>query len=232
MKNFKSDETGAAQIIEAAIIYPVVFMILFYLIYMGLYILQCVTVESYAQKIALMAAREVAHPGYIDEIDKDAIDASVDYSGNNDISLPDDPREIGVSSAYRYFAPKNLISKEKQDYLKNQLRNLIKTSSIIGNSDGDIKVDITFKNYVVVQQVEVKATQKLASFPVLEFFGMNDDLTVSSTAVASVNDSDEFIRNVDFIDDIIETIGKKLGIDIDNIRTKIQNVKEKMGLDK
>ena len=231
MKNFKSDETGAAQIIEAAIIYPVVFMILFYLIYMGLYILQCVTVESYAQKIALMAAREVAHPGYIDEIDKDAIDASVDYSGNY-ISLSNDPKKIGVSSAYRYFAPKNLISKEKQDYLKNQLENLIKTSSIIGNSDGDIKVTINFKNYVVVQQVEVTATQKLASFPVLKFFGMNDGLTVSSTAVASVNDSDEFIRNVDFINDIIETIGKKLGIDINNIKDKIQNVKDKMGLDK
>lgn len=231
MKNFKSDETGAAQIIEAAIIYPVVFMILFYLIYMGLYILQCVTVESYAQKIALMAAREVAHPGYIDEIDSNAIDASVDYSGN-EIHLSNDPKSIGVSSAYRYFAPKNLISKEKQDYLKNQLENLIKTSSIIGNSDGDIKVTINFKNYVVVQQVEVTATQKLASFPVLKFFGMNDGLTVSSTAVASVNDSDEFIRNVDFINDIIETIGKKLGIDINNIKDKIQNVKDKMGLDK
>ncbi len=231
MKNFKSDETGAAQIIEAAIIYPVVFMILFYLIYMGLYILQCVTVESYAQKIALMAAREVAHPGYIDEIDKDAIDASVDYSGNY-ISLSNDPKKIGVSSAYRYFAPKNLISEDKQNYLRDKLENLIKKSSIIGNSDGDIKVDITFKNYVVVQQVEVTATQELASFPVLKFFGMNDDLTVSSTAVASVNDSDEFIRNVDFINDIIETIGKKLGIDINNIKAKIQDVKDKMGLDK
>ena len=206
-------------------------MILFYLIYMGLYILQCVTVESYAQKIALMAAREVAHPGYIDEIDSNAIDASVDYSGN-EIHLSNKPKNIGVSSAYRYFAPKNLISKEKQDYLKNQLENLIKTSSIIGNSDGDIKVTINFKNYVVVQQVEVTATQKLASFPVLKFFGMNDGLTVSSTAVASVNDSDEFIRNVDFINDIIETIGKKLGIDINNIKDKIQNVKDKMGLDK
>lgn len=229
MKNFKSDETGAAQIIEAAILYPVVFMILFFLIYIGLYILQCVTVESYAQKIALITAREIAHPGYIDEIGS-TDNASVDYSGDGINIQNKKASDVGVAFAYRYIF-NNFIDGGKMDSLKNSLTNLIRNNSIIGNSDGEIKVDITIKNYVVVQQVEVTATQELASFPVLEFFNINDGLTVSSTAVVSVNDSDEFVRNVDFVYDVIKLIGKKLGINIDNVRAKIDNFKKTLNIE-
>ena len=57
--------------VEAAIIYPIVFLCLFFLIYMGLYILQYMSVSAYAQKVALLASREIAYPGYIDMVDKD-----------------------------------------------------------------------------------------------------------------------------------------------------------------
>ena len=59
-------DESAAELIEAAIIYPVVILFLFFLIYIGLYIMQNMTVAAYSEKVAMLAAREVAHPGYLD----------------------------------------------------------------------------------------------------------------------------------------------------------------------
>ena len=57
-----------------------------------------------------------------------------------------------------------------------------------------------------------------------------DTPTVKVTATAAANDTDEFIRNTDFAADALEMLAKKLHIDVDSIKEKVEKAKEKLGL--
>ena len=63
LKKMKS-ENGAASIIEMTLIFPLVIMILIFLIYLGAYIYDNVTIYNNSQMIAVAVSREVQVPGY------------------------------------------------------------------------------------------------------------------------------------------------------------------------
>lgn len=232
------DENGAVMLIEAVFIYPIVFLAIFFLIYVGLFILQYMSVSAYAQKVALLASREVAYPGYINLVSKDVYttsaveaDLGTDAEGNTinsfsgKVTLNFDPKKAQVN-AYRYWG--DPLSSESKTVLVNILKEMVKKNSIIG-AGGDVKATVEAENYFVTQYVKVSVSQPLASFPVLDAFGIEQP-TVSATVQASVNDTDELVRNVDFAVDAIRAIAKKLGIDTDNIKQKFKEAKEFLGL--
>ncbi len=232
------DENGAVMLIEAVFIYPIVFLAIFFLIYVGLFILQYMSVSAYAQKVALLASREVAYPGYINLVSKDVYttsaveaDLGTDADGNTinsfsgKVTLNFDPKKAQVN-AYRYWG--DPLSSESKTVLVNILKEMVKKNSIIG-AGGDVKATVEAENYFVTQYVKVSVSQPLASFPVLDAFGIEQP-TVSATVQASVNDTDELVRNVDFAVDAIRAIAKKLGIDTDNIKQKFKEAKEFLGL--
>ena len=235
IKEIIKDENGAAQMVEAAIIYPIVFLCLIFLIYIGLYILQYMSISAYAQKVALLASREIAYPGYIDMAGKDrkkysnaALEADLSKYGNSfngNISISFDPDESEIR-AYRYWSSDPLSGHEEP--FENILKEMVRKNSIIG-AKNDVTAEISSENYFVVQYVNVHISQSLMDFAVLDFFGIESP-TVAVSVKASANDTDEFIRNTDFAVDAIEAIAKKLGIDVDSMKNKVKEAKEKLGL--
>lgn len=234
-KRFMKNDRGAAQMIEAAILYPIVFLLIFVLIYIGLYILQSMTVSSYSQKIAMLAAREVAHPFYIDEVggtigagdEKGAsnfnkADTELTEGAASSVSFEKDPTAIKRTRAYRYW--KSNPIKGYSDGYRDSLLDIIGSASIVNSAGSDkVKVDITSENYFVTQYITVKVEQEIVDFPVLDFFGIKSP-TVSASAMSSVNDVDEFVRNSDFAVDTVSSIAKKLGIDPSKLKEKISNI--------
>ena len=106
MRRFWKDERGAAELIEASLLYPIIFICIGLLLYFGLFILQTISVQNYARKTALLAAREVAYPGYINMITDEAMKSSAvelqlnDYDKSimdesNKIQTGEDEEEIG-----------------------------------------------------------------------------------------------------------------------------------------
>lgn len=234
VKDFLKKEDGAAELIEAVIIYPVVFLCIAFLIYFGLYLLQNITLQTYARKTAMLAARELACPGYIDMFagDKNEYsaysDASVEGADNllESIKINSNPKNTDVKP-YRYMFSSDPISGHTKG-LEKILKNMVENNSIIG-AKKNVSVEVKSKNYFVVQYVDVSVEQELLDFPVLEYFGIENP-KVSVTVEASANDTDEFIRNVDFVTDTLEYFAKKIGIDVNGIRDKIDEVKEKFNL--
>lgn len=234
MKKFLSDEKGAAQLIEAAILYPVVFMILFFLIYVGLYMLQAITLESFAQKTAIIAAKEIARPGYINEIGANSMnDAAVEL--NSSVSLSSGYK-FDFWTLYRYcdFISKDkkmLINDDNRSTLSSCVKNMANQFSIIGAKD-DVSVEIKPENYFFSQSVTVNVTQSVLEFPVLSFFGIDASQKITASACASVSDTDEFIRNADFIYDCVNFLCKKLGVDLNSITSTISSALDKIGVGK
>ena len=158
-----------------------------------------------------------------------------------DANLETDPSNVKRTRAYRYWK-KDPINGYSSGY-ENSLLNIIGSASILNSKNKDsVKVTIEGKNYFITQYINVKVEQEVINVPILEFFGI-DTPTVSASAVSSVNDVDEFVRNSDFAIDTVGAIAKKLGIDPKNIKAKISgiiskddedgdtNSKDELGLD-
>lgn len=250
MRRFWKDERGAAELIEASLLYPIIFICIGLLLYFGLFILQTISVQNYARKTALLAAREVAYPGYINMITDEAMKSSAvelqlnDYdksimdesnkiqTGEDEehkefvIHLSVEPKDTQVR-AYRYWLPNPLDNGSTGAYA-DALVEMIRKNSILGGKD-KAEVKITGKNYFVAQYVEVDVTQPVFDFPLLTALHI-DSPAIRAHAIASVNDTDEFIRNTDLACDALEMLAKKLHIDIDSIRKKLNDILKKFGL--
>lgn len=250
LRRFLKNEDGAAEMIEATLLYPIVFICIGLLFYIGLFILQYITVCNYARKTAMLSAREVAYPGYITMITDETLQSSAaeiqlnDYdksvtaeenkvqTGENEddksfaIHLSFSPGEV-QARAYRYWSSDPLKGGNVNAY-RESLEKMIQKNSILGGKES-AEVSIVGKNYFIAQYVEVTAKQPLFDFALLRAFNIETP-EIRAHAVASVNDTDEFIRNTDLAFDALEMIAKKLHIDVDGIRKKIEDVKNKLGL--
>lgn len=237
MRRFLKDETGAALILEATIIYPVVFLCMFFLIFVGLYFMQNAMLESTAQKMAVLAAKEVAYPGFLEiAYEEDMYGNNITYS-NGAIEARKDLRASNVklsfstgeedSRLYRYWSSDPLTGSSKEK-IRQLVENNRDISFLIGGSD--VVVDVKCSNYVIAQYVTVSITQKVLDIGVLGFFGISAP-TLKVSAVAPVNDADEMVRNVDLIMDGVEWLKKKLGIEMSGFRKKIEGALSKIGIE-
>ncbi len=245
-----------AETLEAALIYPIVLLIISSLIYFGVFILQYVSVASYADKIALLAAREVAFPGYIQLISGDSVSTGAieiqldDFSQaassdpntvNSVITIPSEAKQVHAR-AYRYWKSDPLDSSgiennatiaggsyNAKSVLENLLSEMVNNNSfLLGNQPAT--VEITCENYFITQNVIVHVDQQLMGSGFLSAVGVPDP-AVHVSSLASANDTDEFIRNTDFVCDSLEMIARKLDIDVDSIRDKFTEIKDTLGLD-
>lgn len=238
IKSFFKEEKGAAQMIEAAIIYPVVFLIIFLMIYLGLYILQAITVGAYAQKVAMLVSREISTPGYYTLIDEEYYSNSAieldtnkfDFSKIDVTRLSETMTQFPVVYRYWQIGDDKILTKEMKDYYGGILETMVKENSIIiPNDNNALQVSVSCKNHVVSQLITVKVEQELMHFAILDFFGIESP-TVSATAVATVSDTDELIRNTDFAVDAIEALASRFNIDLDNMKNKVNGILKKLGL--
>lgn len=247
------DENGAALFIEAAVIYPIVFMCIFFLIYIGLYILQSMMLNSYAQKIAVLASREVAYPGYMDLADDGVYKTgAVDADFGDDIVIDADNmfnvtgEEIRINraqirlkctfdtkevktQAYRYWSS-DPLSKSAKEKLVGMLvgdSGILASQSVLGT--GTANVVIECDNNIISQIVTVSIEQDLIDFGVMGYFGIETP-KAAVKASATVSDSDELVRNADFVVDVMEALAAKLGINIEDMREKIDGALKKIGL--
>ena len=238
MKKFLKEEKAAAQMVEAAVIYPVVFLIIVLMIYMGLYILQAITVGTYAQKIAMLASREISTPGYYTlisdktkysssaiELDAEDINAIIDVS-----KLSDEMTRFPVVYRYWQIGDDKILTDTTKDYYQSILNTMVaKNSVLVPQNGGTLNVKVSCKNNVLSQLVTVEVEQELMHFGLLDFFGIKSP-TVSATAVATVSDTDELIRNTDFAVDAMEALASKLGIDTSKLKSTVNDVLKKLKL--
>ena len=232
MKRLIRNQSGAALVVEAVVIYPLVILCLFFLLYMGLIIIQSSVLNSIAQKMALVAAREVAYPGYLTLAGDDAFaTAGVEMKTNSTIKLDFETNNVKVE-AYRYWSkdPLSSAAKDKITSLISDPKNgLVKSQSLLDL--GKVEAKVTCSNYAVTQFVTVTIEQEILNNDVFRFFGIENP-TISARAVASVNDSDEFVRDVDLVIDAVDWLAKKLGINIAELRSKVESAIDKIGLNK
>lgn len=201
-------ERGAVQIVEASFVFPIMFIVLLTLIYMGNAFFVKAQVESVVETYALKGAKYCADP----------ILASIEDGGG----VP----SIGNLDVepYRYLFGgmddlEREIGREVADILNG------KTASGFNNMKPKVKTPQSkiakFNNYVVYSTFSVEVDYTL-TLPI-RFLGAAEPeiLKIKARAEVPTNDTAEFIRNTDMVIDILH--GTKIGQSVSTIFGKVND---------
>lgn len=166
------DEKGAVPIVEATFIFPIVFFCMFFLIYIGMYILQSVLIYTQTQKVASIVSKSMAVTGY-EKVGKHTADnVNFDFKDNKYFTQ-DSVNTIYDEKAklYRYFYPDPIAGNSDIESINSSLTSLIDNLSII--SGGGVTCDINAKNYFINQTVSVTIKREGAIPEIFSYIGMD-----------------------------------------------------------
>lgn len=200
-------EDGVVQIVEAAFVFPIMFIILFMLIYLGnaLYIR--------AQVEAIVVEKAIAGANYSVDPILQTIEKDKKIPKLSDLEL--DP--------YRYFGGMNgveeKISREVEEAIESSTVSLFKNMKpVLKTSRANIS---KYNNYILYSTFSVEVRCEV-EFPI-KFLGEATPplFVITSRAEIAVNDTAEFIRNTDMVIDYFED--SKLGQSIKGVFDKIND---------
>lgn len=207
-----TNEKGAI-IVEATIVFPVMFFVLLFIIFIGNIYYEQAKVDEIVLKYAVKGAECVADPFL--------------YDIENGGGLPKKMSDVKDIEPYRFILGSITDGSVSaiEDKISQDIKDEINDTSLVffGNSKANIlgsdndKI-ATFNNYVIYSTFVVQVNYEI-KMPIA-FLG--DDyptvVKMSSRAEVPVSDAPEFIRNVDMAVDILE--GTKAGDAIKKIFTK------------
>ncbi len=220
-RKFLRDSRGDAIAVEAVFVFPVVIMIFCMFILLSLYLPQRVMLQDTVQFIATAIATELSDTSisYGDDgtfVEQDADDLSNVYV-------------VAISSVFGWDL------KDAAEKAEDMAEAVMNNNSVIDIS-GDISATCTTVNYIIYQELTVTLT-KTFQLPVnLSFIGMPSTFVISQQATATVQNGDEFIRNIDVATDMAEWIDKKFGVSdtvdslFGDVFDTIGNVLDKLGI--
>lgn len=207
MKEKNSREDGMV-IIEASIVFPIMFIVIFILIYAGNAYMQKCKVESIVSQAAIQGAAYCADPmlDYVEANEK------VPSLGDMDVK------------PYRFMlgGMEDITVKIQKD-INEKLNNL--NSGFFSNMKPICETPkVEFNNHFIYSTFSVELTYKIP-LPI-RMLASNDALyiKVASRYDAPVSDVPEFIRNVNMIEDYMETYGI-----VDKIQELVDKAKKVMG---
>lgn len=215
IKKSIKNETGLATV-EGAIIFPLMFFILLFILYIGNMYYEQAKIDSIVMKYAVIGAECIADPFH--------------YDIENTQKLPIDVKSVDLQP-YRYIFGGSFdkIESDLSAKLKAELKDgsiFFRDSklSIIGTENSNGKY-IQYNNSFFYSSVTAQVSYTV-SIPIGSFIA--EDLTLfklSSRAEVTVNDAPEFIRNTDFAYNLISRT--KVGQTIGGVFQKVADFIEK-----
>lgn len=205
----KIKKENGVVIVEATLVFPVVFFVLFFLIFFGSAMYERAKVDSYVMEKAVLGAQCVTDP----------YQYNMYITGNI-------PTEYTNVEPYRYFIGglgdiEDKISEDVKKYFADTSSTFfVDMAPKIKGSKGKIA---NFNNHLLYSTFSVEVNYSV-KFPI-NFLGDNSPtiLKWNSRAEVSVNDTPEFIRNIDMVEDIFSEskAGKMIKSAFDKINTFI-----------
>lgn len=235
-KNEFLSEEGNASLIEATLIFPIVFLCVMFLIFSGFTFVQKATLQSVSDRLSSYIARCISYPGYSDIIDPF-------YEDSKNIATTQRIRNaMSHSDPYRYVAGifgLNSDVKEVSENAKTKMldKYLVSVSFLKPTSDkADFPADVSALNPTVKNGYVCGIQANTSSITVylgqnFIFGGMFTMLGIDGTkqmiygkSTANVLDVPEMVRLVDFAFDTAEDIAGRLGLDIGKIKEFINKM--------
>lgn len=211
----KLNNEDGLVLVEAAIVFPVMFFVLFFILFVGNIYYEQARIDDITLKYAVRGAQYISDPTLLD----------MNHGGN----VPTDADSIDVAP-YRYiFGPlgggvitkiEDTVSAEVKSEMTHAGLKMLGGSevNVIGTDNSKVA---KFNSYVVYSTFIVQVNYQV-KLPIRLMGGALPTVaTLSSRAEVSVNDSPEFIRNVDMVVDLLD--GNQAAENIKGFFDKINN---------
>ena len=108
--------------------------------------------------------------------------------------------------------------------IEQNTKEIVDSLTFIG---GDVEVNAHYNSNFLGSSIEVSAEQKI-NVPferLIIYFGNEDGIKISAKSSASLYDPDEFIRNADYVFELVNSIVDKIKGNIENINKKKDEIK-------
>ncbi|MCL2099458.1 MAG: pilus assembly protein [Oscillospiraceae bacterium] len=186
IKKFIKD-TGGDAVVEATFLFPIMILIFFALVLLSMYLPARASLQRATQQAASVVADEKSDTWVLYD------DAALSYGWKTD--LP------GVyMSVFQKF-----LTAEDEEKIENIVRSTDAAQFI--TPPGSLDVSCSTVNYVIYKEITVTAVRTIPMPPALSFVGIPEEIIITVTSTATVQNSDEFIRNIDIITDVIGYFG-------------------------
>lgn len=185
----RKEENGAVVIVEAAVVFPIMFFVLIFLIYMGNIFYMRSQVDSIASLGAIEAAARCGDPMLVE----------VEKTGSV-------PRTIqNVQPYHSLFGDTSQVSVIETEM--EQKLNRLGTGFFAGMGIRNHSCKLKYENHVLYATVTADITYQI-KFPI-RFIGAKQPtvLKLHSHCVVPVTDTTEFIQNVDMAVDYADSTG-------------------------
>lgn len=208
MRRRRWGENGGYAVIENMAVMPMVFLVIYALLFAGFLLHAQCTIESAARRGVLYGCRLICDPQYGRITAK-----TMDDSQGQQAETPDGQWDFTYGSdisyqPYRYIPFLNgSYFSDVDRSVEEYVRKILGQGSTWMFRIDEGGIDCKAKNYVLTQNVTVKITACYSLPKIFSWLGLPETYELKGQAVMTVGDQDEFIRNVDYVADLVEKSG-------------------------
>lgn len=198
MNRFMKDENGLA-IVEATLLLPFCIIMIIALFYAAIFMCQKANLQANVQN-ALTYYKNIDSDTYIEAKD------SMSYGGGTGSIEAAGSSFAGPSYKFPYrFLFMTFDSSAFESFFRSMYKRMF-----FDNGE-NVKFVSEKKNYIIYKEISVTASQTVKPAINLAMVGGSNSIDIIVTGKAVVADGDDFIRNADFVIDIVSqtSLGKK-----------------------
>jgi len=192
IKDFADDKAGDA-VVEATILFPVMIMVFAALVLLAIYL----PARAVLQRATGYAATALA------------TESSDTWLFFNESSMSfyrqTDKRYLKNVYVDLFTKPADIQSKGESIVISAEGRS-------ISSKAGVLSVESSVNNNILYKEVVITATREFPMPVDLSFIGFPQSISVTATSTATVQNADEFIRNIDMASDFAEFISEKYNL--------------------
>lgn len=196
-QTFWKDTTGDA-VVEATILFPIILMVFTGLMLLAMYLPTRALLQWSTQYTATALATERSDTWLRCD------------SSTGEYYWLRDKSELGTVYGAVFGALKG-NNRDEAD-AADQLVRTIENTGVI-NIRGDLEVEYGVVNYIVYKEIIVTATKTIKMPVDLTFVGLSNEIPITVSSTAVVQNGDEFVRNIDLAIELATSVSKKYGLD-------------------
>lgn len=223
MGKWIKNEKGLA-VVEATLLLPFCFIMIIALYYAAIFMCQRANLQANVQN-ALIYYKNTDSDNFVtasSDMAYEKAEGTISAVGSS-YQAPED--DYSKSFPYRF-----LSFKFSEDVFQSFFRSMV--GYMFFDNGENVQISADSKNYIVYKTITATATQTVKPAISLKMVGGSDTITISATATAVVTNSDDFIRNTDFVVDVVSKtkLGQKASELIDKAWDFYGKFKEKFNI--
>lgn len=196
-QTFWRDTRGYA-VVEATILFPIIFMVFAGLMLLAMYLPTRALLQRATQYAATALATERSDTWL-----------RCDPSTGQYYWL-EDKKDLGTVYGAVFGALRG--NKRDEADAADQMVRKLENEGLVKIS-GNLEVQYGVLNYIVYKEIIVTATKTIKMPVNLTFVGLKNEIPITVSSTAVVQNGDEFVRNIDLAVDLVTDLSEKYGLD-------------------